>query len=286
MSYPENFNINPTGHNSVFLCDENNVPYGVKHVNNKPRVSAMPYTYDISEGNVSGHTTWSKIGFHAAVSTTELDLMPWAAGTYVFPTAEKTMTIVSSHANDDPAAATPTGAWTVTVYYLNSAFVEKSKTVTLVGVTPVTIATDMYRVNNARIATCGTAGAAVGNLTIASAGVTYGYISATKTRMRQLVWTVPYGKTLYVTDIAFSSAQQAASKYVRFTTRANYDEKSGLVLQRGLFMPYNEIALNNTAINRELNPPTRLPATTDLKVSVISDAAAVVTGTLRGWVET
>jgi hypothetical protein len=44
--------------------------------------------------------------------------------------------------------------------------------------------------------------------------------------------------------------------------------------------------LNNTAMNRELNPPTRLPATTDLKVSVISDAAAVATGTLRGWVET
>jgi hypothetical protein len=245
-----------------------------------------PYREAIAEGLVKNHVTWSKIGFHAAVSTTELDLMPWAAGIYAFPTTALTMTIVSSHANDNPAhATTPTGAWTVTVYYLNTEFEEKTKTVTLVGATPVQIATDMYRVNNARVATCGTAGAAVGNLTIASGGVTYGYISATKTRMRQLVWTVPIRKTLYVTNIAFSSGQQAASKYVRFTTRANYDEKSNTVLQRGLFMPFNEVVLNNTAMNREISPPTRLPATTDLKVSVISDAAAVATGTLRGWVE-
>jgi hypothetical protein len=104
--------------------------------------------------------------------------------------------------------------------------------------------------------------------------------------MRQCVWTVPYGKTLYITNIAFSSAQQAASKYVRFTTRAGYDEKSNLILQRGLFMPFNEVVLNNTSYNRNLSPPTRLPATTDLKVSVISDATAVASCTLRGWVET
>jgi hypothetical protein len=265
-----------------------------KWLDGKPRVSAMPYTYDIAEGNAPGHATWSKIGFHAAISTSELDMMPWAAvggglgWTYPFPAGALTMTIVSSSANDDPAAvgpASPTGAWTVTVYYLNASFEEKSKTVTMVGVTPVTIAADMYRVQNARIATAGTANAAVGNLTIASGGQTYGYISATKTRMRQCVWTVPLGKTLYVTQIAFSCSDQAAGKFVRFTTRANYDDKSGVVLQRGLFMPFNEVTLNNTSMNRDLNPPTKLPATTDLKVSAISNSAAAGTCTLRGWIE-
>ena len=69
---------------------------------------------------------------------------PWMAAVYAFPTTEKTMTIVSASANDDQAAvgpASPTGAWTVTVYYLDINFVEKSKTVTLAGTTPVTIAT-------------------------------------------------------------------------------------------------------------------------------------------------
>jgi hypothetical protein len=44
------------GSTAVKLIDESGVAYGVKHVQNKPSVSSMPYTYDISEGNVSGHT--------------------------------------------------------------------------------------------------------------------------------------------------------------------------------------------------------------------------------------
>jgi hypothetical protein len=278
------------------FVDETGVSYGVKHINNKPRVSAMPYTYDIAEGNVADHRSWSKIGFHAAIDTTELDMMPWAraaAGygwTYPFPTGATTMTIVSDSIQDDPAVIATgvpgTGAYTVTIYYLTTAFEERSVTVTLDGQTAVQIATDIYRVQNARVVTAGTAKAAVGNLRIASATpLTYGYISATKTRMRQCVWTVPLGKTLYITQIAFSCAQQEVSRYMRFTTRANYDNLSGLVTERGLFMPFNEVALNNNAYFRELNPPTKLPATVDLKVSAISDIAAVGTCALRGWLE-
>jgi hypothetical protein len=260
------------------------------------RVEAMPYTYNISEGNVANHSLWSKIGFNAAISTTELDMMPWASAAagygwkYPWPTTALTMTLVSDSAQDDPAVvvtgAPGTGAWTVTLYYLTTDFVEKTVTVTLNGTAAVAVAADIYRVQNMRVTTCGTSGAAVGNLRLAtSAPQTYGYISATKTRARQCVWTVPTGKTLYVNGIAFSCAQQAASKYVRFTTRANYDNKSGAVLQRGLFMPFNEIALNNTGYFRNIDPPTKLPATVDLMVSAIADSAAVGTCSLSGWTE-
>ena len=83
------------------LVDENGVSYGVKHVNNKPRVSSMPYLYDIAEGNVSGHTPWTKIGHNGAlVASTEADL--WSAtGVYVFPPAEMGLEVVSSNAADD-----------------------------------------------------------------------------------------------------------------------------------------------------------------------------------------
>lgn len=60
----------------------------------------------IAQGGYSGVTSWSKIGFNSAV-TTEQDMAPWlgAASTpvnmYSFPTAEKTMTIVSSSTEDD-----------------------------------------------------------------------------------------------------------------------------------------------------------------------------------------
>jgi hypothetical protein len=237
-------------------------------------------------GNTRDHVAWSKIGYCAAVNATERDVAPWMTSSYVFPTGATTMTIVSSQAAD--THDTGTGAWTVTVYYLTTGFVEKSVTVSMEGTTPVQIATDIYRIQNVRIATAGTLLAAVGNLTIASGGVTYGYMSATKTRARQCVWTVPIGRTLIITEIVFTSAKQAVSQYARFTTRANFDEKSGLVLQRGLFMPFNEVILANTAFSRELIPRTILPATTDLKVSVISSSnsdTVDVTCALRGWLE-
>jgi hypothetical protein len=279
----------PTHHTSVVGHDGVDQFYMFRvDRNGQLRVQSVPYTTDIAKGNETGKASWSKIGFCAGVNATERDIAPWMTSSYVFPTEEKAMTIVSSADNDDPGFATPTGAWTVTVYYLNSLFEEKSKTVTLDGKTPVAIASDMYRVNNARIATAGTLLAAVGNLTIASGGVTYGYISATKTRQRQCVWTVPLGKNLLISEIVFTAAKQAVSQYARFTTRANFDDKSGTVLQRGLFMPFNEVILANASFARQLNPPTKLPATTDLKVSVISSSnsdTVDVTCALRGWTE-
>ena len=86
---------------SVKLKDENGAAYGVKHVQNKPRVSSMPYLYDIAEGNVTGHSMWSKIGYNPTVAGTEEDL--WSAGgLYVFPTtSDGQMEVVSSLATAD-----------------------------------------------------------------------------------------------------------------------------------------------------------------------------------------
>jgi hypothetical protein len=271
---------------NVRLTDESGTAYGIKQIDGKPRVSSMPYTYDIAEGNVVDHRSWSKIGYNAAIGATEEEMWP-VSGVYVFPTGALTMTIVSNSVEDD-ADKTPeagTGAYTITVYYLTTGFVEKTVTCTMNGTGAVQIGTDVYRIQNARVATAGTALTAVGNITIASGGTTYGYISAGRTRMRQCTWTVPIGKTLYITQIAFSCADQEAIKYTRFTTKANFDNLSGVVLPRGLWMPFNEVVLNNTAYVRELNPPTKLPATVDLKVSALANVTSQGTCALRGWLE-
>jgi hypothetical protein len=186
-------------------------------------------------------------------------------------------------ANDATGTVRGPGANTVTVYYLDNTFAEKSSTVTLLGTTPVNIAADMYRVQNARVASVGNSHVPIGFITIASSGNTYGYISVGKTRMRQMVWSVPKDKTLYVTDITFSCADQTASKYARFTTRATYDDKSGSLLYNSLFMPYHEILLNNGSFYKILNPPTKLPEYTDIKVSAYANSAAAVSCALRGY---
>lgn len=87
---------------TIQLIDENGTPYGVKHINNKPRISAMPYLYDIAEGNVIGHTAWTKIGYSPTINTAESSL--WSAGgLYAFPAAAFTGDVVSSSAGDEDA---------------------------------------------------------------------------------------------------------------------------------------------------------------------------------------
>jgi hypothetical protein len=196
-----------------------------------------------------------------------------------------TMKIVSSSEND---AAAGTGARTVTIHYLDGSYVEKSVTVTLVGTTPVTIATDMFRIQTARVATVGSTGAAVGNLSITNSvgNVTYGYVRATKTRQRQCIWTVPAGGTLFITQAIFSAANMGSTKYARFTLKTTYNEKENIVLPAEFFMPQHEVALMNSIYSQDLSPPIKLPARTDLKVTAeTNDTAAVLTCELRGWFE-
>ena len=60
--------------NAMRLIDESGYAYGIRKIDNKPRVSAMPYTYDIAEGNISDHYAWAKIGFNAAIGVTEEEM--------------------------------------------------------------------------------------------------------------------------------------------------------------------------------------------------------------------
>jgi hypothetical protein len=86
---------------TIKVIDELGVPYGVKQIDGKPRVSAMPYTYDIGEGNITGHTPWTKIGFSPTVNATESSL--WSkGGAYVFASAAFQGDVVSdSGGNED-----------------------------------------------------------------------------------------------------------------------------------------------------------------------------------------
>lgn len=137
---------------SVFQLDETGTAYGVKHINNKPRVSAMPYLYDIAEGNVTNHSSFSLFGYNGDVDVGTEDLIS-AGASYTFPAAEMQMEVVSSSANDDGSPA-GFGARTVIIDYLDDAYAEKSETVTLNGTTAVaTTATDIFRVNRFRVKT-------------------------------------------------------------------------------------------------------------------------------------
>jgi len=274
--------VDDPGYGNVRLIDDTGTVYGVKQIDGKPRVSCMDYLYDIAEGNVTGHEAWSKIGYNPNVGTTQETV--WSYSTeYVFPAGEMQMEVVSSDNTKDIPAGT--GCLGVTIYYLDGNFVERSEVVELNGTTPVlTTHNNLYRINAFRCSNVGTDGVPAGNITLrgAGGGTVYSYILAGYTRARNIVYTVPEGKDLYITSIMWSCAD--AAKGVRFINQANYDNIPGV--PRSFFLPYHETTLYNAAFYRELEMPTFLPEHTDLKVSVIStQAGAMADVALRGWLE-
>lgn len=181
-----------------------------------------------------------------------------------------------------------TGAHAVKIEYLDGSYAQKSEIGILNGTTVIpTVNLDLFRINSFRIIATGTGSKPVGNLTLRNLADTpvYSYITAGFTRARNIMYTVPAGKTLYVTSGTFGYAySHNSTHYARIYTRANIEPSTGFNTG-SLFFPFSEFICSNNDVVREFECPTKLPAKTDLKVSVLADYAGIAQCTLRGWLE-
>jgi hypothetical protein len=268
------------------LVDENGTAYGVKHVNNKPRVSAMPYLYDIAEGNVTGHTAFAKLGYNDDVGATEEDVWttggvyPWIAAGGI------ALEVVSAEAQDTLAG---TGVQKVRVSYLDVGYVARSEIISMLGATPVPLTnTKILRVNAIRATQVGTGGVAAGLITcrlVGGAATVYRSISAGFTRGRGATYTVPLGKTLYLTSVAVASGYTTAGKVVRWIGRAQVDDTDPTT-RIPFFQPFFEGMTQDNAFHREFELPVKIPATADVRISAVSNGAgSFCSCALRGWLE-
>jgi hypothetical protein len=173
------------------------------------------FLFDIARGNVVGASPQNIFGFNTAVGST-FEAVWNNGGTYAWPTEAKTMTIVSSSASD---------TMQVLIKGLDANYLELDQIVTLTGTGAVTIPKDIYRVNSAVILS----GSNVGNITIASGGVTYGYIGAGLGTTQACVYTVPANHKLYLFRIDCNSATATGSQYV--TIRNVVQSSNGRVLR-------------------------------------------------------
>lgn len=234
-------------------------------------------------GQQGSSESWGQLGYNTDVGTSSETI--WIpGGEYVWPVGAQQMEVVSSGAQDTGAG---TGIQQVKVWYLDAAFAEKSVVLTLAGAVPVaTGVADIYRVQTMHAYRFGANAVAAGNILIRTlgGGTTYGQIALGATRSRDCRWTVPAGKTLFITSTTFSTGSAASGKNVLFTTRATYDNLDGRLLGANNFMPYSEVLLQDAAFRRELVRPTRFPSGVDLKVSAVSDSAgAICSVALRGY---
>jgi hypothetical protein len=271
---------------SMRLIDEVGTPYGVKNVGGKPRVSSMPYLYDIAEGNVAAHTAFAKLGYNADVGATEEDIWtqggsyPWIAAPGV------ALEVVSDSAADTLAG---TGVQKVRVSYLDGDYSSKSQVLDMAGATPVPLTdTTVLRINSIRATQTGTGLVAAGNITcrlVGGAATVYRSIVAGFTRGRGATYTVPLGQILYVTSIAVSSGYTTAGKVVRWIARAQVDDTAPTV-KIDFFQPFFEVMTQDSSFHREFEIPIKVPATADMKISATSSGAgSFCSCALRGWLE-
>jgi hypothetical protein len=194
-------------------------------------------------------------------------------------------------------ASAAKGAMAVKIDYLTSAYAEKREIIILnVNNQVSSINTDYFRINSFRVIAVGTKAtptyAAIGNLSIRKATVAspfYSYISAGFTRARNTMYTVPAGKTLYVTQwsVGASTPNDTKVQTCRVMTRTNVEPATGFRGCGNVFYGYTELLVSNGVEHVEFTLPTKLNAKTDIKVSAVGITAfsGPVTSVLRGWLE-
>lgn len=269
----------------VKIYDETSATYkGLMFHAEAPHICAQPYLQAMAEGDIAGHTPVFKVGVNPDVDDTQEDI--WEVGAnYVFPTSAMGMEVVSSSASDTAAG---TGIRKIRIYYLDGTFHEKSEEITLNGTGVVaTVATDIYRIQYVEATDVGSNGSAVGTIDVRHLADTpiYGRISLGYTKSRQLIYTVPFGKTLYIAQLT-CGAICTGTNGARFILRATYSHLASSL--RNFFLPHGEVCAENGSVSMALEIPESFPAGTDVKVSVIgTSASANITATvgIRGWLE-
>lgn len=242
-----------------------------------------------SLGYDSASTLVHKMGYNASIiGTTEEDM--WTpGGDFAFPLVATypgaKMEVVSTSANDD---AGNTGITAVKINYLTAAGVQKSEVVVTDGQTAVqTAGTDIWRINSFRAYTVGTNLAAVGTVTLQEIdnAPVFSSIAAGQTRARNMAYTVPAGKVLFIKEIMIASAAASIDKaFLKYRLIGNQNE--GVAQSTGFNFPLWEGTVAGGGFQQLFGGGIPVVAGVDLRMRAVGNAtsdAAVATCEWRGY---
>ena len=174
------------------------------------QVATRPYGVDVSRGLVAGIATRTITGYNAATTTTQEPVWAQSGATYPWPTAAQTITVGSTSAADTAAG---TGAQQVLVRYIDfTTRAEVVVTVALNGITPVTVTTNGYRINEFRAVVHGTGGANAGTVfagygtfnAVTGHASILSSIPVGKNKAQQSIFTVPAGVVAELVSFRFT----------------------------------------------------------------------------------
>jgi len=151
--------------------------------------TSEPFELQASRSQISYHNTLFKYGYNPAILNVEETIWD-AGGVYAYPGSAVAMTVTSA------SGATDSGV-TVLVCGLDASYNELEEEVTLNASGTATTTGLFLRVF--RVFVNGVTSPA-GNITIANGGTTYAQILAGENQTLMAVYTVPAGKTLYISE--------------------------------------------------------------------------------------
>lgn len=268
--------IDPASTSSVRFIDENGTAYGIEHVNNKPRVSSIPYLFDIAGGNIADHEPISRYGHNEDVGTAWETVHDASTLRHYLAAAER-LQVASTDADDD-GAPIGNGARTVMITGLDSNYDFITETVTMNGVANVLTDASFLRVLQMNVVTAGATGYNEGTITASNNAdtVVLDQMGPQENQSHYAGYTVPNGYTAYIVQ---AMATEGSNKGSQFGLWAR--------LFGGVWTMQRTVVLIQSSIVQSMQLPIRIPAKTDIEVRARGIlAGANVTAGFDGWVET
>jgi hypothetical protein len=184
-------------------------------VGQSPRRVVNDFYLDVARGEINYHSVIHKFGRNAAVANGVWERVNLLSVAATFPTAATTVRIkVGGNAADTAAGA---GCREVTVQGITSTLAEGSEAiVTAGGSVSSSTTTSFWRVHRAWCSAAGTYGGAnTGAVTIENTAGTLDIISigATQGQSEFAQFTVPAGKSAYITNLSFTADVTLAADF-------------------------------------------------------------------------
>lgn len=213
--------------------------------------TSEPFELQVSRGHVAYHQTLFKYGYNPLIINVNETIWD-GGGIYSYPGSALAMTVTSAGGATDEDVK-------VTVLGLDGDFAEAQQEVTLNGSGTATTTQTFRRVFRAYVSG---SQAPTGNITIANGGTTYAQITNGENQTLMAVYTVPAGKTFYLTNGTATHGTGTSGGVfmtVRFMTR-----EFG-----GVFRTATKIDIVESEVLFPFTFPLRLPEKTDLEVRAI-----------------
>lgn len=212
--------------------------------------TSEPFELQVSRGQIAYHKTLFKYGYNPLIINVNETIWD-VGGLYTYPSSAVVMTATSA------SGATDSGV-EITIQGLDANYAEISEIVTLNASGTATTTATFLRVYRAFVSG---STAIAGNVDITNGATTYARVSAGENQTLMAVYTVPAGKTLYVTQGVATHGTDTSGAFmtVRFVIR-----RPG-----GVFRTQVKVDLIGGEILFPFIEPLAIPEKSDMEVRAI-----------------